>query len=82
MRDLLVLDEGGMYVLTYTPDYPTNLGPFAAQSSHPGNEILYRSPSGTWETVLSADTGHGIGITSLLEPGRGRKRGLSLCEAQ
>lgn len=68
VRDLLVLEDGGMYVLTYTPDYPTNLGPFAAQSSHPGNEILYRSPSGTWETVLSADTGHGIGITSLLEP--------------
>lgn len=68
VADLLLLDDGGMYVLTYTAGYPMDLGLFAENYYQPGNEILYRSPNGTWETVLGADTGHGIAITALVEP--------------
>ena len=65
MDDLLVLDGGGLYVLTHTPGYPAQLGPSVVMERHPGNEILYRSPDGVLETALRADTGHAIIITHL-----------------
>lgn len=76
VSDLLVLDDGGIYVLTYTPGHPIDQGPFAEPYYQPGNEILYRSPGGAWETVLGADSGHGIDITALVEPDEQGKVGF------
>lgn len=66
--DLLLLEDGSLYMLTHTPGYPAQLGPSVVMERHPGNEILYRSPTGVWETALRADTGHDIIITHLLKP--------------
>ncbi|MGO5115256.1 hypothetical protein ACTQ33_09535 [Candidatus Avoscillospira sp. LCP25S3_F1] len=78
--DLLVLDDGSLYVLTHTLGYPATLGASVVMERHPGNEILYRSPVGVWETALSADTGHDITITHLWDADEAGLVGFSWTE--
>ena len=63
--DLMLLEDGSLYLLTHTSGYLATLDPSFVQNRYPGNEILYRSPDGNWSTALSADCDHNIAITDL-----------------